>query len=69
METMKLLNKWRRKLSYLVGKRDFIYDTAINEQVSDVIFERDVIVYVVNYRNEYGIYTIITCPYNKGFEV
>lgn len=62
---MKSLRKWLRILSYYIGPVDKFYTDKVpsthftTDQIPDVIFERDVLMYNCGYRTKYKDYMVI----------
>jgi hypothetical protein len=63
------LTKLIRKIKYHLGKKEFVYDSEINNYIPDVVFERNVILYIISYIPEHDIYRMTVQQYNQGFDV
>lgn len=69
MKQLSLFTKIRRLLRYHIGPIDYVSDSKMNNYVPEVVFDKDVMLYVIKYKPELDVYTMVVQQYNQGLDV
>lgn len=51
---------------HYMGARDFSSNDKMNSYLPDIIFERDVMLYIIKYRSDLDVYTMTVQPFTQG---
>ena len=63
---------WKRVKTFIwyhTGTKDFVSKDKMTDFIPDVLFDSKVILYIVKYKPEYQVYTMIVRQYEQGVDV
>lgn len=69
MKKLDLFYRLRRLFNFHFRKGDFISDNRMNSYVPDIVFEKNVVLYVVKYKPEHDAYNVIVQKYEQRLDI
>ena len=66
---MKLIKQIKIFFWYHIGKKEIIFDDAVNNYIPDVLFEREAVMYLVKYNKDIDSYTCIVSPFKQRYKI
>jgi hypothetical protein len=69
MKRLSIINKIKVFIWYHTGKKEFVSDAKINNYIPESVLDSNMIIYIIEYLEEYNSYKLTIQEYNQGFDV